>query len=348
MLQFHSALTVIVPAVVAFIATLVAGEFIKSYFVSSGIIAEDRNKPGTPKLPGSGGMAIAFGVIVGILAYAFGGSFVFAPQLNISNMLASALSIMLIAVIGFIDDINVTSRRQQATGMKDIRKGLKQWQKPLLTLLGALPLMALNVGVTIINVPFLGAIDFGILYPLVIIPLAVVFVANAYNLLGGFNGLETSTGLVAALGFLIYSYWFGNTMGFILSAILVMSMLAFLKFNWYPAQILPGDSLTYAIGGAFVSIMIMGQAEAFGVIVFIPWMLEFFLHLRSRFKTTDLGILQKNGRLKAPYGNKIYSLTHVVMNMMHAKETDVPLVLCVLEALFVALALLMKVSGLLV
>ena len=47
----------------------------------------------------------------------------------------------------------------------------------------------------------------------------------------------------------------------------------------------------------------------------MPWIIEFLLHLRRKFKVTDLGIRQKDGTFKAPYGRKIYSLTHLVMNI---------------------------------
>lgn len=344
---YHTFQTIIVPAVVTFIITVISIKFLIGYFYSAGIIAEDKNKEKPVKLPGSGGVAVAFGVMVGILVYTFGGSFVFPPVLSISNLMAVALSIILIAFVGFIDDINVKSKSVKTTGMMDIRQGLKQWQKPLLTVIGALPLIAINAGVSTVFIPFVGQVDLGLLYPLLLLPLAVIFVPNAVNLLGGFNGLEAGTGLVASLGFLIYSVFFGTYTGALISTILFASLLAFLLFNAYPAKILPGDSLTYMIGAAFVAIMAMGDAEIFGIIVFIPWIVEFFLHARRRFDVTDLGIRQKDGTFKAPYGKKIYSLTHVMMNLKKMKEYEVPIYLSLIEGMFVLLALILKVYGLL-
>ncbi len=344
---YHSFQTIIIPAVVSFLITIVSVKFTMGYFSSAGIIAEDKNKAKPLKLPGSGGLAVAFGIVVGILVYIFGGSFVFTPVLSIPDIMAVALSIMLIAMVGFIDDINVKSKSVRATGMMDIRQGLKQWQKPLLTVIGALPLIAINAGVSAVNLPLVGPVDFGLLYPLLVLPLAVIFVPNAVNLLGGFNGLESGMAAVASIGFLIYSVFFGNYIGALISTILLASLLAFLVFNAYPAKILPGDSLTYTIGAAFVAIMAMGNAEVFGIIIFIPWIAEFFLHARKRFDVTDLGVRQSDGTLKAPYGKKIYSLTHVVMNIKRVKEYEVPVYLCVLEGAFVLLALLLKVYGLL-
>lgn len=341
-------LTIIVPSVIAFIVTVIGIEFLMSYFYSAGIIAEDRNKARAVRIPSSGGLAVAFGIMVGILTYTFGGSFgFFKPLLSISTLLAVALSIVLIAMVGFLDDINVKAQRVDTTDLKDIRKGLEQWQKPLLTLLGALPLMAINAGVSYLNIPFLGEMYLGNIYPLVIIPLAVIFISNSFNLLGGFDGLQPAMGLVASLGFVIYSLLFGNYIGLLLSSLLFIAILAFLPFNLYKARMIPGDSFTYAVGGSLAAIMIMGNAEVFGIIVIAPWIIEFLLHLRRRFRVTDLGIRQKDGTFRAPYGKRIYSLTHWVMNAAKggATETYVTSYLTLVEVGFVVLALLLKAYG---
>ncbi len=334
--------TVIIPALITFLVTVVSTRFIMGYLYSSGIIIEDKNKEKPVSLPGSVGIAVAFGIITGILVYSFGGNFVFKPVLSISDLFAVALSILLIALVGFLDDINVKSKKVMTTGLMDHKKGLEQWQKPLLTVLGALPLIAINAGVSTINLPLVGAVDFGILYPLIVIPLAVVFVSNAFNLLGGYDGLQPGMALIASLGFLVYSVFFGNYMGAFLSAVLAASLIAFLPFNMYRAKVIPGDSFTYAIGATFVAIMVMGQAEAFGFILFLPWTVEFFLHLRGRFKTTDIGIRQNDGTFKAPYGKKLYSLTHWVMNAGRFTEPQITAILCLVELGFVLIAFAMK------
>ena len=344
---YNANLTIIVPAVLAFIATVLATDFLMTYFYDAGVIAEDRNKSRPTYVPSSGGVAVALGIIIGILAYTFGGSFIFTPILRIDDLLAVGLSILMITLVGFIDDINVKTRRVAATGMKDIRKGLKQWQKPLLTFLGALPLMAINAGAHSLNVPFVGLVNLGVVYPIIIIPLLVIFVSNAVNLLGGFDGLQPGMTLVASLGILVYEVFYGNYIGIVISAMLFTSILAFLPFNLYKSRIIPGDSFTYSVGGTLVAIMVMGNAETFGAIIFIPWIAEFLLHLRRKFRVTDLGIRQKDGTLRAPYGRSIYSLTHLVMNMKKASETDVAKYLVALEAVFVVLGLALKFSGLL-
>ncbi|MGB9732880.1 MAG: hypothetical protein ACP5HF_02820 [Candidatus Micrarchaeia archaeon] len=345
--MYHNYLTIIVPSIFSLVATYIAVKFIISYFYEAGIVAEDHNKEKPVVLPSSGGIAVALGLVVGILTYTFGGSFVYKPVLDIDNLLATALSIVLIVFVGFIDDLNVRKKRVRATGMMDMKKGLKQWQKPLLTVLGAFPLMAINAGISYVHVPLLGTIDFGILYPLIIIPLAVIFVSNAFNLLGGFDGLQSGMGLVASLGMLLYSLFYGTNIGILLSALLFSTLLVFYPFNMYRAKIIPGDSFTYGVGAALVAIMIMGNAESFGVIIFMPWIIEFFLHLRKKFDVTDVGIRQKDGTFKAPYGRRVYSLTHFVMNLKPMKEYEVSNYLIAIEAFFVILAFALKLLNML-
>jgi UDP-N-acetylmuramyl pentapeptide phosphotransferase/UDP-N-acetylglucosamine-1-phosphate transferase len=71
-MAYHSFVTIILPALFALAATLVAIKFIMPYFYGAGIVAEDRNKEKIKRLPGSGGITVAFGITIGILAYVFG------------------------------------------------------------------------------------------------------------------------------------------------------------------------------------------------------------------------------------------------------------------------------------
>lgn len=341
-------LTLIIPAIITFITTIFAVQFARSYMMEAGITSPDHNKKGKIILPTSGGVAVAFGFAFGILTYVFGGSFNFYyPIADINYLLATVLAVILIAFVGFLDDINVSKKLVMTTDMMDYRKGLKKWQKPLFTLVGAIPLMAINAGVSTLSLPFIGTVNFGVFYPLILIPIAVVCVTNAFNLLGGFDGIASGSATIAALALFIYSYFWGTYNGTILSAVLFASTLAFLLFDRYPAKILTGDSFTYYFGAAFAATVIIGNMEAFGIIVFFPWVVEAFLHLRRKFNVTDLGKLRADGTLAPPYGKQIYSWAHLMMNIKPMKEWEVSLCMWIVVALFSALAIILKVYGLL-
>ncbi|MEM0149278.1 MAG: hypothetical protein QXW10_00050 [Candidatus Micrarchaeaceae archaeon] len=351
---YHTYLTILIPAIVAFIVTIIALLFVKGYMLESGVVSIDHNKKGKPIVPSSGGVAVAFGFATGLLVYIFGASFplpvkpFYIPVASLSYIYATILAVILISLGGLLDDINVKGKVEKTTGMRDIRKGLKQWQKPLLSLIGALPLMAINAGNALVDVPFVGMVNFGIFYPLLIIPLAVIFAANAYNLLGGFDGIASEPAFVMILGFLAYSIMIGSYIGTLIASIALTTLAAFLIFAAYPAKILPGDSFSYMMGAIIVALMIVGNMEAFGVIVFIPWFVEFILHARKKFNSTDLGKLQPDGTFKPPYGKHIYSWTHIIMNIKPCKEWEISLYMAAIEAVFVIFAFLLKFAHLLI
>jgi UDP-N-acetylglucosamine--dolichyl-phosphate N-acetylglucosaminephosphotransferase len=357
--MYHTYLTILIPAIVAAVVTYIGIKFTMGYMMDSGVTAMDHNKKKPVKLASGVGISVAFGLTLGLLVYIFGASFptpqhpIYQPikmQILI-DLFGIMLSILLISVVGLLDDINVRSEMVQATDMKDTKKGMKQWQKPVLTLLGAIPLMVINAGVPLVRVPFIGAINLGIVYPLIVIPLAVVFAANAFNLLGGFDGIATGTGLIASLALLLYSVAFGvgtsGYLGTMVAAVLSACLVVMFAFNVYPAKVIPGDSFTYGVGAALAGIMILGSMESFGLIIIFPWLVEFILHLRKKFKVRDLGILQKDMTFKAPYGKKIYSWTHLIMNLKRCREWEVSMYMWFIEIGFVALAFGLKFLNLL-
>jgi UDP-N-acetylglucosamine--dolichyl-phosphate N-acetylglucosaminephosphotransferase len=338
-MAYTTYLTIIVPALVSFVVTILSVYFVKSYFFESGIVSYDNNKKGKPIITASGGFAVACGFVIGILAYASGASFnLYIPTASLTVLFAVTLAVVLETIAGFLDDLNVKKVAVKTTDMMDIRKGLKQWQKPLFALFGAIPLIAINAGISTINLPIVGPVNFGLFYPLLILPLAVIFVTNAFNLVGGFDGIATGSGLVIFLGLLLYSLLYGSELGALISGVMVAALAAFAIFTFFPAKILPGDSLYFGMSAAFVAAIVVGNMEAFGIVLFLPYIIEFVLHLRKRFKVTDLGKLQKDGTMAPPYGKKIYSWCHLFMNLKRAKEWEVSLYMWITEALFVLLA----------
>jgi len=258
-------------------------------------------------------------------------TFVYKNTQEMVYLFASTLTIFLITIIGFFDDLN---RKDVISGKKTIRAGLKQWEKPLLTLLAAIPLMVVSAGETMMTIPIIGQVNFGYIYPLLLIPVAVVFTSNAINLLGGFNGSEAGMGIVYCF-FLGLIALLGNQK---VTAIIFFStigaLIGFLFHNWYPAKILSGDSLTYCLGAVVVSGVIVGNMERAGIIIMMPFFIEFLLKLKSRFKASCLGKLRKDGRLDAPYGKEIYSWTHIIMNLGKLTEKQVTLILILIQFIF--------------
>ncbi len=320
--------------IVAFLATVILTKYWIRAARSAGLVGKDMNKMKRPEIPEAGGVAVIMGFVFAVLVYVFFNTFFLSTTVNFISVFALISSVLLAGFLGFIDDI---------LGWKI---GIKQWQKPILTLPAAIPLVVINAGVSRMLVPFLGSVDFGIIYPLVLIPLGVMGAANGFNFIAGHNSLEAGLGaiILATLGIAVLSR--GEFWLFFISFSAVAALLGFLVFNRYPARVFPGDSLTYAIGTMIAAVAILGNAERVAIILFIPYFIEFFLKARSRMKAESFGVPDREGGLSPPT-KRICSLTHVAMLLpkkmfgRKPREYDVALLLFLLELLFVIIVLLM-------
>lgn len=319
---------------ISFLTTLVITPNFMKFLYAAGIVGLDLHKKNRPRLPTSGGICVASGILAGLLSYIGIKTFIYGTQAISLYLLGVVSSILIVMFVGLLDDLNV--KPKQINPKKDIRIGIPQWVKPLITLPAAIPLMVLNAGVTTMSVPFIGDINFGIFYPLILIPIGVVGASNMVNMLGGLNGSESGMGIIYLLGLGIYALVRGN-IGYIIFLISFASLLAFIKYNWCPAKILPGDSLTYLLGSIVATGVIVGNMEKIGIIVMIPFFIEFLLKLRSRFKAKSTGKLMVNGIIKPLYGRRIYSLTHVIMNLGELTERQIVIILILIQAFFAIL-----------
>ena len=335
--------SLILVAVVSFIVTIISTMQMRPILEASGMLGIDQQKATKPRLATSGGICVLGGFVAGVMAWVALNTFYLKTGFNMTLVFASVVSVLLGALIGILDDLHIRKELiKTESDNRDYRVGIKQWKKVALSFAIAVPLMAVSAGQTTMHLPFIGPINLGILFPLLVVPIAVVCVTNSYNMLAGMNGMEAGLGIVSNLALAIFSFLYGNEEASIISAAIAFSLLAFLKWNWYPAKILPGDSLTYMVGAAFVSAVIIGNVEKFGVIIFLPWIIEAFLKMRGGFKVSSLGILQNDNTLKSKY-NKVYSLTHFVMSRWKFKEYQITatiigfeILVCIFAFIFIA------------
>jgi UDP-N-acetylglucosamine--dolichyl-phosphate N-acetylglucosaminephosphotransferase len=333
-------LVLFISGLVALATTLILTPHITKFLQLVGIVSIDVHKKNKPRLPASGGIYIAAGVLAGIFVYAGIQTFVYGNFVQSSHLLIAATSIVVVTFIGVLDDLNVKSQPVPTRDGKNIKIGLPQWLKPLLVLPAALPLMVINVGETTLGIPIIGDVDFGILYPLLIIPLGVLGASNMVNMLGGFNGVEAGMGLVYTFALGTHALGQGSELAALIFFSAFAALIPFIKYNWYPARILPGDSLTYLLGVIVAAGVIIGNMERVGIIVMTPFIIQGLLKFYSKFKlgefASDLGILQNSGVVKPKY-NRIYSLTHIVMRIGDFKENQIALILIFVQIFFAIL-----------
>ena len=303
----------------------------------TGLTGKDMNKKDHPDVAELGGVIVIAGFLIGVLVYLAIDTFYLkhgsvAIQLNRDlKIAASLLTIMIITMIGFIDDI---------LGWKI---GLRQWQKPILVALAALPLMVVNSGTSEIALPLIGVVDIGLLFPLVVIPIAISGASNAFNMLAGYNGLEAGLGIVilSALGYRAWTQDIGWVA--IMAFCMVFALIAFYYFNKYPAKIFPGDSLTYPVGGLIAIIAILGNIERLALFLFIPYFIEFFLKFRGLMQKESFGVPNEDNSLRKPY-DKYYGIEHVMIDVItkikkKAYEKDVVYSIIALEVVLAVIGL---------
>lgn len=162
-----------------------------------------------------------------------------------TKLVAGALLALCSGGIGFLDDyIKVVKKRN--LGLTSLQKLFAQ----LLVGTGY-AVSVYMVGGTMVSVPFLGMVDFGIWF----VPFAVFVIVsamNAVNLTDGIDGLCGSVSLIALLFFLTVS---GQYIGQGLTAAAMAGAIAgFLLWNLHPAKVFMGDTGSLFLGGALAAL----------------------------------------------------------------------------------------------
>ncbi len=272
----------------------------------AGLVWEDMNKYEHPKnVAGSGGIIVVVAFVIGVLYYIAVRTFVLKIPDGITLGIFGLLSvILLLSIVGIVDDM---------LGWQN--KGLSQRTRWFLVFIASIPLVVINAGNSSMSLPLFGTVNFGLLYPLVVIPLGVAGATVTYNSLAGFNGLEAGQGILI-LAFLSYvAYVTGSSWLALIGGVMVAALLGFLYYNKYPAKVFPGDSLTWSVGALIAGMAILGNFEKIAVFIYIPYILEAGLKLRGGLEKHSFGKPQKDGSLEMPY-NKVYGMEHLAIKVL--------------------------------
>jgi UDP-N-acetylglucosamine--dolichyl-phosphate N-acetylglucosaminephosphotransferase len=267
---------------------------------SIGLVGRDMHKPARPEVAEMGGICAVAGIVGSVFLYLALTTFYFGNTQQNSFILALLNTIIIAAMIGVMDDV---------LGWK---KGLRQSSKFLLTIPAAIPMMVVNAGNSIVNFPVVGYVDTGIFYPLIIVPVGIIGASNAFNMIAGYNGLEAGMGAII-LGALSYVAWTGG-LGHValIAAVGSAALIAFMKYNWVPARVFPGNVFTYAVGSLIACVAILGNSQKLALILFSLYFIEFILKARGRFKKESFGRCLKDGSIEMQY-DRIYGIEHVMI-----------------------------------
>jgi len=292
----------------------------------AGIVGKNMNSEKQEEIAEMGGLVIATGFGAGIILTIFLRTFLdLFLSVGLTSILAALSTVLIVVIIGVFDDLI----------------SMRQWIKVIMPVFAALPLMALKEGYSMMRIPFVGLIDFGIFYSLVLVPLGITGAANAVNMLAGFNGLEVGMGVVAIGSLSIIAYLIGETTSLIILMATLGALVAALRYNWYPAKILVGDVGTLSIGAVIACAVIVGNHETAGVIIIIPYVVDFLIKAKNRFPYS-FGEY-KDGKLYCPEGGPV-GLCQLIMKVCGGiSERNLVLVLMGIEAIFGLIALLIYI-----
>lgn len=161
-----------------------------AYKIGALDIPKDERKIHSKPMPRIGGTAFIIGSFIATLIV-----FIFCnidrsvnfQEINLWGFYAGAL---IIAIVGFLDDINVSS------------KGLRPTVKLLGQVLAAICVVLSGARILYIDIPFLETYGFNDIISIVITICWIVGVTNAINLLDGLDGLASGVSAIAILSLL--------------------------------------------------------------------------------------------------------------------------------------------------
>ncbi|QWE16970.1 glycosyltransferase [Polynucleobacter sp. AP-Nino-20-G2] len=178
-------------------------------------------------VPRIGGISIAAGIFTATL---------FRLQSNPGASLEATLLVCAIPTfaIGLTEDLTK-------------RVGVKS--RLLFTAIGAaMAAIYLGAKITRLDIP---GVDYLIALPgvgLILTIFAVTGLANAYNIIDGFNGLSSMVGIITLMGLTYVSYTVGDPLMMYLSLVMAASILGFFLWNYPRGLIFLGDGGAYLIG----------------------------------------------------------------------------------------------------
>ncbi len=297
---------------ISYVFPLLLGFFITLFFTplwirkakKAGISGRDIHKLSKQEVAESGGVAVLFGFIVGVLFYVAINTFYFHSMKNIVEIFAMISSVLIIGFIGFIDDL---------LGWKI---GLTKKMRLLLLAFASIPLVVINVGVSTMM-----GIEFGVIYPLILVPIGIMGASATFNFIAGYNGLEASQGILILSALAIVSFLTGNGWLSFICLAMVVCLATFYVFNKYPARVFPGDILTYSVGALIAIASILGNFEKIAVFFFTPYIIETFLKIRGGLKKESFAKVNSDGSLEMPY-KKFYGLEHIAIYILRKIKKD--------------------------
>ncbi len=284
----------------------------------------DQHKPGNPLVPwGLGVTYVLFATVYLFLMYFFK---IDSSPNGVSASLTLAVCILFGGFMGLLDDWI----------------DLKWRYKAFMPLIAALPLMyyALVNSETVrtsISLPLIGMIDFGNLYYFLIIPLTVMIVTNAINMLGGLNGLETVCPAIVVFGLLSIS---SNTAQILMAGPLIFWLI--LAYFNAKGKLFVGNTGSFAIGLTITSFAVVTDLKSSLVISILPYIFNSaFILLSVLLIRKKANVIFDGKRLLSEHKR---SLVTLITYRRPLTERQVVTIISAIVAVFTALGIFYRIA----
>ncbi len=292
-----------------------------------------KSKNGTPTM---GGVMFIAGVIISFvvgLAIMWASGNINMDEVG-SQKLAKAISAVIMALlfgfVGFVDDLIKVKKKQN--------EGLKPMQKIIMQVLIIAAFFTSHIIAgdtsTVIIFPFLGQIDFGIFY-YIVMGLGILYLVNAVNLTDGVDGLCSSVTLVYCAAYVVICSLLGMSEMGLVSAAAGAGCLGFMVWNLHPAKVMMGDTGSMFLGGIVTAVGIGTGTEFVMVICCAVYIWE------------ALSVLIQMTYFKITHGKRLFKMTpiHHSFEIRGWKEGKIVAVFSLLELLACSVGILLQYFG---
>ncbi|UCE87845.1 MAG: undecaprenyl/decaprenyl-phosphate alpha-N-acetylglucosaminyl 1-phosphate transferase [Deltaproteobacteria bacterium] len=223
-----------------------------------------------PDIPLLGGLAVAAGFVLGIVAALATVPVDFALGRELVGLVAGG---SILIAVGIVDD----------------RRGLSAGPKLGAQVAAAAVAIAFGYEIEYVRIPV--TLETFWFPPAISWPLTALFivgVTNSLNLLDGMDGISTGVGLIIAATLTSLCLFGGGNGGVLMGAAFSGALLGFLPFNYPPARIFLGDTGALFIGFTLSLLALESYRQA----VFVPFIVP-LLALSVPMIDTSLSILRR-------------------------------------------------------
>jgi UDP-GlcNAc:undecaprenyl-phosphate/decaprenyl-phosphate GlcNAc-1-phosphate transferase len=230
---------------ICFIASIILTPLVKKLAFKIGATDQPNQRKVHQKImPRLGGLAIFLSFMIGVI--------ILQPENNYA--MAILAGAVIIVLTGVLDDMIELSAKVKLLGQIVAAVLVVVWG---------------GAQVEFINLPFGGQIEFGFMS----IPLTIVWivgVTNAINLIDGLDGLAAGVSSIALITIAGMAVIMGDTFVAVMAAILLVSTLGFLIYNFHPAKIFMGDTGALFLGYMISVLALLGFKNITVVSLIIP------------------------------------------------------------------------------